>query len=153
MEYSFRTQRLVGFYDAGDEFWEGLEEGVFRLSRCAGCQRWMWEALNGSPTFRCGECGCWDLEWVEVEPQGVVYAWVRTNQPFDGVLERQDDIPYVTMEVEVGGPGGPRVVGVLKGAEGGLRVGAPVKGSIDPPSAKTKGYAAVRWELVDRSGQ
>jgi uncharacterized OB-fold protein len=148
MEYSFRKQRLVGFYDAGDEFWEGLEEGAFRISRCAGCKRWMWEAINGSPTFRCGECGCWDLEWVEVEPVGVIYAWIRTNQPFDGVLERKDDIPYVTITTEIGGPGGPRVVGVLKGTEDGLRVGAAVRGSIDPPSAKTKGYASVRWSLA-----
>jgi len=148
VEYSFRQHRLVGFYDAGDEFWEGLEEGAFRISRCAQCKRWMWEPLNGSPTFRCGECGSWDLEWVEVEPEGVVYAWIRTNQPFDGVLERKDEVPYVTLEVEIGGEGGPRVMGLLQGSSDGLRVGAPVRGSIDPPSESSKGYAAVRWTLV-----
>jgi uncharacterized OB-fold protein len=152
MEYSYRQHRLVGFYEAGDEFWEGLEEGVFQLSRCANCKRWIWEAINGSPTLRCGECGCWDLEWVEVEPKGIVYAWIRTNQSFDGSLERKDDVPYVTMEVEVGGRGGPRVMGVLKGSEDGLHVGAPVVGSIDPPSPKTKGYASVRWTLADGAG-
>ena len=149
VDYSFRKNRLVGFYDAGDEFWEGLEDGVFRLSRCAGCDRWNWEAFNGSPTFRCGECGSWDLNWVEVDPEGVVYAWIRTNQPFDGVLERKDEIPYVSVETEIGGPGGPRVMGVLKGSADGLRVGAKVRGSIDPPSPKTKGYASVRWELAE----
>jgi uncharacterized OB-fold protein len=148
MEYSFRKNRLVGFYDSGDEFWEGLEEGVFRISRCAGCSRWMWEAHNESPTFRCGECGSWDLDWVEVEPEGTVYAWVRTNQPFDGVLERKDEIPYVTVETEIGGPGGPRVMGLLHGDDTGLRVGAKVRGSIVPPAAESKGYASVRWSVV-----
>jgi uncharacterized OB-fold protein len=147
MDYSFRNHRLVGFYDAGDEFWEGLEEGVFRISRCAGCDRWIWEPNHGAPTFRCGDCGSWDLRWVEVEPEGTVYAWVRTNQSFDGVLERKDDIPYVTVEAELAERGGPRVMGVLKGSDEGLRVGARVRGSIDPPSPKTKGYASVRWIL------
>ena len=149
MEYSFRQHRLIGFYDAGDEFWEALEEGVFRLSRCGGCHRWNWEAINGSPTFRCGDCGSWDVVWEEIEPVGTVYAWIRTNQPFDGVMERKEDVPYVTVETEIGGPGGPRVVGVLKGSDDGLRVGARVRGSIDPPSPKTKGYPSVRWALAD----
>jgi uncharacterized OB-fold protein len=148
MEYSFRKNKLIGFFDAGDEFWEGLEDGVFRLSRCAGCQRWMWEPQNGSPTYRCGQCGSWEQEWVEMELEGTVYAWIRTNQAFDGVTERADDLPYVTLEAEVGGPGGPRVLGVLKGTDEGLKVGAKLQGSIDPPSAKTKGYATVRWALA-----
>lgn len=149
MEYSFRKNRMVGFVDAGDEFWEGLEEGVMRLSRCADCHRWIWEAVTGSPTFRCGECGCWDLEWVEVEPEGTVYAWIRTNQPFDGVLERRDEIPYVTVETEIGGPGGPRVMGLLGGDDAGLRVGAKVRGHIEPPSETSKGYASIRWVVTE----
>ena len=148
MDYSFKRNKLVGFFDAGDEFWEGLEEGVLRLSRCENCKRWLWEAQHGSPTYRCGECGCWDQEWVEVQLAGTVYAWIRTNQVFEGVTERKDDLPYITIETEVGGPGGPRVVGTLKGPEEGLRVGARVRGDIDPPSERTKGYAAVRWSLV-----
>jgi uncharacterized OB-fold protein len=147
VKYSFQKNRLVGFYDAGDEFWEGLEDGVLRLSRCAECGRWIWEPAHGAPTFRCGECGSWDLRWVEVEPEGTVYAWVRTTQPFDGVREREGDIPYVTLEAELGGPGGPRVMGVLKGSEDGLGVGARVRASIDPPSPKTKGYPSVRWTI------
>ncbi len=147
MEYSFRKHRLVGFYDAGDEYWEALEDGVFRLSRCAGCHRWNWEARNGSPTFRCGECGSWDVVWDEVQPEGTVYAWIRTNQPFPGVMEVADDVPYVSLEVEVGGEGGPRVVGRLRGDEEGLHVGAHVRGTIDPPSPKTKGYPSLWWSL------
>jgi hypothetical protein len=48
---------------------------------------------------------------------------------------------------ELAGADGARVVGVLAGSEDGLRVGAPVHGHIDPPSAKSLGYAAVRWSL------
>lgn len=148
MEYSFRKNKMVGFIDSGDEFWEALERGEFRISRCSGCKRWMWEANFGAPTVRCSECGCWDLEWVEVEPEGVIYAWIRSNRAYPGVTEREADVPYVTVEVEVGGPGGPRVLGVLKGREDGLRVGARVRGTIEPPSPKTKGYPSISWSLV-----
>lgn len=146
MEYSFKKNKLIGFVDSDDEFWEGLEEGVFRLCRCVQCKRWLWDANLGGPNLRCGECGGWDQEWIEVEPTGTIYAWIRTNQPFAGVIEK-DDVPYVTIDTEIGGPGGPRVMGILKGSEDGLKVGAPVHGTIDPPSSKTKGYASVRWTL------
>lgn len=148
LEYSFKNKRLVGFIDSGDEFWEGLEEGAFRLSKCAGCDRWMWEAnFRGGPTVRCGECGSWDLVWVDVEPKGVIYAWTRSHRAYPGAEARAEDVPYVTLDVEVGGAGGPRVLGVLKGGREGLKVGAPVVGSIDPPSEKTRGYAGLRWSI------
>lgn len=148
MTYSFKEHRLVGFYDAGDEYWEALEEGVVRLSRCANCGRWVWEPFHGAPTFRCGECGSWDLRWVEVEPKGSVYAWARTNQAFGTSGEPAYDLPYVTVEVELGGAGGPRIIGVLQGDDEGLRVGAEVDGSIEPPSETTLGYPSIRFTLV-----
>jgi uncharacterized OB-fold protein len=148
VEYSFKQDKLVGFFDAGDEFWEALEEGVFRLSRCAGCHRWLWEPSNGSPPYRCADCGSWDQEWVEVDPVGTVYAWTRANQPFDGVLERRDEVPYVTIEAEIPAAGGARVTGLLDGDLSKLRVGAPVRGRIVGPTPQSKGYATIRWSLV-----
>lgn len=150
MAYSFKENRLVGFIDSGDEFWEALEDGAFRLPQCAGCRRWMWEAnFRGGPTVRCGECGSWDLVWVDVEPSGLIYAWTRSHRAYPGAEARAPDVPYVTVEAEVGGSGGPRVIGVLKGSEKNLRVGAHVGGSIDPPSDRTRGYAGVRWSIAD----
>lgn len=148
MGRNFRKNRLVGFIDCGDAFWEHLEDGEFRLCQCAGCERWMWETQYGGMDIRCGDCGSWDQNWVEVEPDGVIYAWFRTNQAFEGAEQFKDDIPYVTIEAELFGTGGPRVLGMLTGSDAGLRVGARVRGEIDPPSEKTKGYAAVRWRLV-----
>lgn len=149
MEYSFKKERLVGFIDTGDEFWEALEEGVFRLPKCTGCGRWMCEPnFRGAPTIRCGECGSWDLDWVEVEPEGIIYAWIRSNKAYPGAEGRAGEVPYVTLEVEVGGAGGPRIIGVLKDTDVGLKVGASVRGSIDPPSEKTRGYPGLRWSIV-----
>jgi uncharacterized OB-fold protein len=79
---------------------------------------------------------------------GVIYAFATTNQKFEGAEGLWDEVPYVTAEVEVGGRGGPRVYGVLRGPREGLRIGASVVGEIEPASEKTRGYPAVRWRLA-----
>ena len=139
---SFRDHRITAGIGADDPYWEHLEAGEFRLPRCAGCGGWMWPAH-----WRCGQCGSWELEWVALPPAGVVYSWTRTWYAFDRTKERTADVPYVVLLVEVAGAGGARVMGVLAGAEDGVKIGAPVTGTIDPPSEKSKGYPALRWWL------
>lgn len=142
MQYSFRTHRVAGGIGADDRYWEALEEGAFELPRCADCKRWMWPAH-----YRCGRCGCWQLLWEPVDPVGTVYAWTRCWYTFDRTAERAPDVPYVVVLAEIPAAGNARVTGVLRGAEERLRIGVPVRGRIDAPSAKTKGYATIRWEL------
>jgi uncharacterized OB-fold protein len=129
---------------SGGKYWEYLGEGEFRLPRCPQCKRWNWPAQ-----WRCSACGCWDLEWIEVEPVGNVYTWTRTWYVFDGVKERADDIPYVVIRAELPTAGGSQVLGVLEGSEEGLKIGTPVRGHILPASAKTKGYPTLVWRLAD----
>lgn len=144
MEYSFRKNKITGGIGADDRYWESLEEGAFRLCRCADCKTWMWPAH-----YRCGQCGSWDQEWETVEPRGTVYSWTRTWYSFDRVKEREADVPYVVILAEIPEANGARVLGVLKGSEENLKIGAPVVGAIDAPSGKTKGYAAIRWALAE----
>ena len=86
--------------------------------------------------------------WVEVAPRGLVFSWTRSWYAFDRVTERASDIPYVTILAEIPAADGARVLGVMKGDETGLRIGAPVIGTIESPSEKSKWYPAIRWELV-----
>ena len=128
---------------AGDgEFWDALDRGEFRISRCAGCETWIWPAH-----FRCGMCGSWQINWPEVEPQGTVYSWTRTHYVTATIKERAVDLPFVVLLVELPGAGNVRIDGVLTGSEDGLRIGAPVRGVIQPPSEKTKGYTAMAWAI------
>jgi uncharacterized OB-fold protein len=143
VEYGFRSHRITGGIGADERYWESLEEGHVRLPRCAGCKRWMWPAH-----FRCGDCGSWDQLWEEVEPTGTVYTWTRSWYVFDRTKERAEDVPYVVVVAELPGAGGARVIGVLDGPDDGVRVGAPVRGHIDRPSARSKGYPALRWSLA-----
>jgi len=143
MAYSFEQHKILGAIAADDEYWRGLEDGVFKLPRCASCKTWTWPAHH-----RCGQCGSWEFEWVTLEPKGKIFAYTRTQYAFDRVPERKEDVPYVTVVTEIPEAGGARVMGVLKGDETGLKIGANVRGTIDPPSAKTKFYPAIRWEIV-----
>jgi len=145
VQYSFHTHRITGGIGADDRYWEALEEGIFELPRCADCKRWMWPAH-----FRCGQCGCWQVLWEPVDPVGTVYAWTRCWYTFDRTTERAPEVPYVVVLAEIPAADGARVIGVLRGPEEQLRIGAPVRGHIDAPSAKTKGYAAIRWELAGK---
>lgn len=81
------------------------------------------------------------------ELRGTLYAWTRTYMAFETVRERADDVPYTVGVVEIPDTGGARVIGILDGDTEHVRIGRPVRGVIDPPCEKTKGYATVRWIL------
>jgi uncharacterized protein len=143
VDYSFEKHKIIGAIEADDQYWRSLEEGVFKLPRCSSCKTWTWPAH-----FRCGRCGSWDFEWVKLEPTGTIFTWTRTQYAFDRVLERKEQVPYVTVVAEIPRAAGARVMGVLKGDDRDLRIGMPVRGSIDPPSATSKWYPSIRWEVV-----
>ena len=76
-----------------------------------------------------------------------MYSWTRTWYAFDRTEERAGDVPYVVLLVEVDGADGARVMGVLAGDDAPLKIGAPVSGTILPPSEKAKGYPSIVWSL------
>jgi uncharacterized OB-fold protein len=110
----FETDLLKPFY-------EGLAAGELRLTANARTGEWVWypqEIAPGHPQDR--------LEWRQVSPQGVVYAFTRVERsllpgdhkaetPFTVVLFESDDAP------------GARVPGLFVAADGvepacGMRV-------------------------------
>lgn len=135
--------RIRGGIGADGPYWDALERGEFKLSRCCGCDRWIWPAH-----FRCGHCGSWEIRWDDVDPRGTIYTWTRNHAVSDVLKERRGDVPYVTVLVELPQAGGARVAGVLQGDERGLKIGAPVRGVVRPPEPRAKGYATMAWEIV-----
>jgi uncharacterized protein len=135
--------RIRGGIGADEDYWLAIERGEFRISRCASCRTWMWPA-----NFRCGDCGSWEIAWEEVPAEGVIYTWTRNHAVSEVLAERQADLPYVTLLVELPQAGGARVAGVLEGAEEGLKIGAKVVGRLLPPSDKAKGYGSVVWSIA-----
>ncbi|MEQ3549922.1 OB-fold domain-containing protein [Pseudonocardia nematodicida] len=142
MGYSFHAHRITGGIGADDGFWESLEDGGFRLPRCADCAEWMWPAHH-----RCAVCGCWEQRWEPTPMDGRVYSWTRVHTAVDRAREGAPDLPYVVIVAELPAAAGARVLGRLAGPDQGVRVGARVNGHIDPPSPRTRGYAVVRWSV------
>jgi uncharacterized OB-fold protein len=136
------ARRIAGGIAADEPFWAALESGEFRLPRCAGCGRWTWPAH-----WRCGDCGSWDFDWTALEPRGSVFSWTRTWYAFDRTKERAGDLPYVVILAEIDDADGARVLGVLAGDDAGLKIGAPVVGTILPPSEKAQGYPSIVWTV------
>ncbi len=143
MEYSFEAHKIIGGIGADDEYWRSLENNEFRLPQCAKCGKWTWPAH-----FRCGDCGSWDFNWVKLEPEGNIFSWTRSWYAFDRVRERTEDIPYITVLTEIPEADNARILGVLKGDDTGIQIGLPVRGSIEPPSEKTKFYPSITWEII-----
>ncbi|WP_220129729.1 Zn-ribbon domain-containing OB-fold protein [Sphingomonas chungangi] len=143
MTYSFLQHKISGAIEADDEYWRWLEEGEFRLPRCASCDHWTWPAH-----FRCGQCGSWEFAWTPVTLEGAIFSWTRSWYAFDRVMERKEDVPYVSLVVELPQAGGARVMGVLTGDDSRAAIGAKVRGTILPPSPKTKHYPSVTWAIV-----
>ena len=138
------TTRIRGGIGADEEYWQALERGEFKISRCGGCSEWLWPAH-----FRCGKCGSWEILWEDVVPSGTIYTWTRNHAVSDVLMERRADIPYVTLLVELPQAGGARIAGVLSGVEAGLKIGAPVRGTIRPAEERSRGYATMVWEIAN----
>ena len=135
-------RRIRGGIGADEPYWAGLEEGKFLLPRCAGCKQWIWPAH-----FRCGDCGSWTVDWVEMAPTGTVYTWTRNHSVSDVIKERAVMLPYVTMLVEIPQANGIRIPGVLSGSDSNLRIGAPLTGRIRAADDISKGYVTMEWQL------
>jgi len=118
--------------------WEGLRSGEVRVQRCARCGHWIW-----APQPVCPRCHSFDLTWPAVEPNGTVYSWTRTWQPF--TPELSGHLPFVVVLAELAPAGGRRLLGVLRDGDGiDVRIGQPVRGEIDP-APSPGAWPVLRW--------
>ena len=120
-------------------FWEGLQEGRFRIQRCPECDEWIW-----GPQWICGQCHRFDPDWVDIPLTGTVYSWATTWHPF--TVEMVGHVPVTTLAVELPQAGGRRTVGQLAGDHTALAIGAALRGRIEAVSGS--GWPIVRWYLT-----
>lgn len=120
-------------------YWEGTRQGRLRIQRCRHCQTWQW-----GPEWLCHHCQSFDMDWVDVEPQGRIYSWERTWHPPTPALK--DDVPYLTVLVELPHAGGVRMVGNLLGDPlREVEIGAEVKAVFEPHDEAEVPYTLVQW--------
>ena len=122
------------------EYWEGLQAGELRLQYCDSCDQWIW-----GPRWMCGNCHSFDLVWKPVSATGRVYSWARTWHAF--IPELADDLPYITVLVELPQAGGRRVLGLLaEDPETSVRIGDEVVGVIQ--HSEDSAWPVLRWQRV-----
>lgn len=118
--------------------WDGLRSGEVRVQRCARCGHWIW-----APQPVCPSCHSFDLTWPAVEPNGTVYSWTRTWQPF--TPELSGHVPFVVVLAKLASAGGRRLLGALRDGDGiDVRIGQPVRGEIDP-APSPGAWPVLRW--------
>jgi uncharacterized OB-fold protein len=129
---------------ADQTYWAALQEGHVQLPRCKGCNQWHWPAV-----WRCGDCGSWEHEWVDVRLEGSVYSWTRTAHPFAGT--EAFTVPFVSVVVALDDAAGARLLGTIEGADADVRIGARVSGRIGEISAGGNSIPALFWSLNGKS--
>lgn len=126
------------------EYWEGLKVDELRLQYCDSCQKWIW-----GPRWMCGSCHSFDLTWKPVSANGRVYSWARTWHAF--IPELAEEIPYITVLVELPEAGGRRVLGLLaEGPDTTVAIGDEVTGVVQHPGDSA--WPVLRWQLATGPG-
>ncbi|MBD0024470.1 DNA-binding protein [Gordonia pseudamarae] len=118
-------------------YWDGLVDGELRLQRCTECREWIW-----GPQSVCAGCYGFDIGWESVEPVGTIYSWSRSWYPY--ISELGDELPYISVLVELPQAGGRRLLGMLIGdPQQTPRIGERVVGTIQ--RRPDEPWPLLRW--------
>ncbi|SDY25450.1 Zn-ribbon domain-containing OB-fold protein [Halobellus clavatus] len=88
-------------------YWEAAADGTLLLRRCPDC-----ELTFYYPRARCPDCLGDDVEWVEADGTGTVYAHTSTETV---AAWPEEDLPLVLAYVEL--TEGPRMLTALQGCD------------------------------------
>lgn len=122
-------------------YWDGLLQGRLKVQRCSHCNTWQF-----GPEWICYQCHSFDLEWVQVIPEGVVYSWERVWHPSHSSLKGHG--PYLAVLIELTDVGGIRMVGNLLGDPmQEVRIGAKVSGVFESHREASPPYALLQWKI------
>ncbi|MDP1821446.1 MAG: OB-fold domain-containing protein [Acidimicrobiales bacterium] len=129
--------------EALDEtYWSAATDHRLMIQCCQGCGRHQW-----GPEWICNKCRSFDLEWVEVEPRGVIYSWERIWHPVHPALV--EACPYVVVLVELPHADGVRMVGNLLGdPTEEVQIGSEVEGVFEDHPECEPPYTLVQWRRL-----
>ena len=83
-------------YIEAQPYFDALNEGRLETPQCRECEYGVWP-----PVPLCSECGG-QLEWIEREPEGIVYSLTVVHQPTNQALAEQ--VPYAVALARRTGP-------------------------------------------------
>lgn len=79
------------------EFWNGIEQGKFMLTRCGVCGAWYWPISYCRNPHRAAPFMA-DMSWTEASGRGKVFAFNIHYVPLESWLK--DRVPYVNALIE-----------------------------------------------------
>jgi len=100
------------------EFLERLEKGKIVGSRCKSCGE-----FSFPPRADCDNCLSEEVEWVDLDPEGVIVTYTTIHIPPAGF---EGNEPYTICVVDLK-QGGRLLAWLKEGTEQDLEVGKPVK--------------------------
>lgn len=85
--------RSVGADPLDLPFWRGCRQGVFRLHRCAECERCYW------PASCCVAHGARSMHWVDSAGRGTLYTYTVMHHAYTPAMKQK--VPYVVGVIQL----------------------------------------------------
>ena len=93
-EYSWKLDYSVTVGEVYTKFYEGLKARKILANKCGKCNR-----VYVPPRPFCDICFIEPLEWIEVDPKGIVQTYTITYQKFENL----PNPPYITAVIRING--------------------------------------------------
>jgi uncharacterized OB-fold protein len=124
-------------------FWQGAREERLKVQRNPRTGVYQWP-----PQWIAHDTQTFELDWVEVEPKGVIYSWTRVWHPVHPALK--DACPYIVVVVELPHAGGVRMLGNLLGdPRQEVVIGAPAEAVFEHHNDADPTFTLVQWRTID----
>jgi len=123
-------------------YWHGLREGKLKVQRNprTGLHQF-------PPQWIAHDTHTFELDWVEVEPRGVIYSWTRVWHPVHPALK--DACPYLVAVVELPHASKVRVLGNLLGDPvEEVVIGARVEAVFEHHNDAEPPFTLLQWRRV-----
>ncbi|HEY9090216.1 Zn-ribbon domain-containing OB-fold protein [Parasphingorhabdus sp.] len=126
-------------------FWQGARDEKLQVQQNPATGSYQWP-----PQWIAHDTQSFDLEWVDVEPRGVIYSWTRVWHPVHPVLK--DAGPYIIVIVELPHAGGIRMLGNLLGdPHQVVQIGSAVEAVFEHHNDAAAPFTLIQWRPVTAS--
>ncbi len=124
-------------------YWAAARRGELMVQRCGACGTWQW-----GPEWLCHDCNSFDMQWVKVAGEGIIYSWERPWHPVHPALKGHG--PYIVVLVELPAAGNIRMIGNLLGDPAqDVKIGSRVSVEFEAHDEGDTPYALAQWRVVE----
>jgi uncharacterized OB-fold protein len=124
-------------------YWDGLRRETIMVQRNPHTGVYQFP-----PQWICHDTQSFDVEWVAVEPKGVIHSWTRAGHPVHPAL--RDACPYIVVVVELPHAGGVRMLGNLLGdPRQTVRIGTLVEAVFEHHNDSDPQFTLLQWRVAD----